>query len=113
MFGKIATLGATLALMLSAGVFAAPSKTASCCVEKTRCCSMVKACCGEPEKAACCKTGASCCDKQDRCGSRSAKSAAGLCPITGKPLTQCCSNKASQTPPCCQKGCKHAGRIAH
>jgi hypothetical protein len=57
--------------------------------------------------AKCCKAGteAACCHG----GKAPAKGVTAVCAITGKPLKECCGSKASQTPPCCQKGCKHAG----
>jgi hypothetical protein len=93
---QIASLGAMLALVVSVGSASAkPAKVASCCVNHAA------------SHAKCCDTG-----KADECcrAEKLAKGDVRVCAITGKPLTQCCGSKASQTPPCCQKGCKHAGK---
>jgi hypothetical protein len=111
MFGKTASMGAMLALALAVGFAAAkPSRTASCCVTKTRCCTTAQVCCNQPETAACCKTGTACCDRKDCCGPQR-KAPASACPVTGLERAQCCASKASQTPPCCQQGCDTAGRL--
>jgi hypothetical protein len=97
MFGKIATLGAMLALTLGTAVvpsYAKGAKVPSCCPSHPA--SHAK-CCTSGKTEECCRV------------EKMPKSAVRTCAITGKPLSQCCGSKASQTPPCCQKGCKHAG----
>lgn len=71
MSGKIATFGAMLALVFSAGFAgAAPAlpQTANCCAAQTRCCEAAQFCCDRPEQAACCQAGTACCDLKDCCG---------------------------------------------
>ena len=104
MFGKITSFGAMLALFISVGsVSAKPSKTASCCVEKTRCCD-------QPKTAACCKSGTACCDRKGYRGPKK-ETATSLCPVTGLNRSQCCASKASPMPPCCAQGCDTPGQI--
>src|SRR5689334_13915590 len=99
MFGKVGSSGAMLALLVSVtSVSAKPSKIASCCVEKTRCCGTAKACCDQPEKAACCKSGTACCDRTQCCGT---PNKAAACSVTGQLRTLCCATKAAPMPPCC------------
>jgi hypothetical protein len=103
MSGKFATMGALLALVLTA---AAPGAAQSpkAAGKKTRlvCCANHSAshakCCTSGKEAACCHG-----------GKPVPKGVTAVCAISGKPLAQCCGKKASMTPPCCQKGCKHAG----
>ena len=108
MFARFASIGAALALLLvTAGPTAAeaagdPAKKGT----RPACCAAHPAshakCCASGTKAACCH------------GDKAAKSsAAAVCPITGKSLKQCCGKKASQNPPCCQKGCKQTGKVVH
>ena len=124
MFGKIATLGAMLALLLSVGsVSAKTSQTPSCCATQTRCCAEAKVCCDQPDQATCCQTGTACCDMKDCCGTQktaaaksstfksAAAKAAKTCPVTGLNRAQCCASKASPMPPCCAQGCDTAGQM--
>jgi hypothetical protein len=87
--------------LLTAGVVNADAKD-----QKTR-----RVCCANhpTSHAKCCTSG-----KEEACchgGKPVAKNVTAVCAITGKPLAQCCGKKASMTPPCCQKGCKHAGHV--
>ena len=113
MFGKIASFGAMLALLLSVGAARAadPKPQPGCCAPKTACCTPAKSCCTETRKAACCKPGAACC-RADKacCASKPTVKSAGACPVTGLDRRQCCASKASPLPPCCMKGCDTAGR---
>jgi len=104
MFGKITTLGAMVALLMTTG--AAPAQAKDAKKSRPACCANHPA-----SHAKCCTTGkaADCCGNPDA----SEKKLAAVCAVTGKPLTQCCGKKASQMPPCCQKGCKHAGKAVH
>ena len=116
MFAKInraAFLGLLIAGLgtFTLGAQAAPSskgccdsKTAACCQTKTRCCDKVGACCDTPG-AACCTEKTNCCD------TGRAKATAATCEVTGLKRAQCCASKASQTPPCCQKGCSTPGSV--
>ena len=111
MFTKIASLGAMLALLVSVTAVAAqPSRTASCCVEKTRCCTAAEACCDQPAQADCCKTGTACCDMKECCAPQK-KAAASTCPVTGLNRSQCCASQASPMPPCCSQGCDIPGKV--
>lgn len=103
MLAKIATTGALLALILTAGTFALDAPAADA-AKKTR-----PACCANHPSAhaKCCATG----KKEACCHSKSAKGVTAVCGVTGKPLARCCGSKASQMPPCCQKGCKTAGKV--
>jgi hypothetical protein len=102
MFGKIASVVAMLALLLSVAPTGADPKQPGCCATKTRCCAEAKRCC---------QTRAACCDMKDCCGPKPAPKAAAACPVTGLARRQCCASKASQQPPCCAKGCDTAGRL--
>ena len=102
MFGMTTTLrsAAVAALLLVPAQFAgakdlkAGKARAVCCANHPA--SHAK-CCASGKAAACCH-------------GKAQKGVTAVCAITGKPLQQCCGSKASQTPPCCAKGCKHAGK---
>jgi hypothetical protein len=108
MFGKIASFGAMLALLVSVG--SAAAKPSPSQVPSGRCCATARYCCDQPDKAACCKIGTACCDMKDCCGPQK-QAAASACPVTDLNRSQCCASKASAMPPCCMSGCNTAGRI--
>jgi hypothetical protein len=95
---------AVLALgLIAPGAAVAAPKAGAAKTSRAVCCPNHPA-----SHAKCCKSGrtADCCHNP----AASKKGGTAVCAITGKPLAQCCGSKASQMPPCCQKGCKTAGK---